>query len=361
MMPSMEKLARIRSFLQQVEQARRHYRAPRLDIHLRALVLRHRAKFSMQEMRLWGLLDQALAAAALPQHVSKRQFLKFQAAQSPTGHAALVEDKELFYRFCEAIALPIPDTVAFLSRTAVWFTRGPEPEGVARLRWLLQGLQGEELIIKPADGVYGNGVRALRVSEGGFVEDGRRFGLDELMLELPAGSRQVLQRRLFNHASVTALTGFSTLQTLRVVTGTPRQAGARARILSTTLRLSARDSVINNFHGGREGTVRAKVDMDSGRIVRAVRASPNGFGLEAVERVDSTGCLLPGVQLPHWEAMKALLEAKAACFYPIRFVGWDVALTQAGPVVLEGNLWFDPSDNAFAETRDFIDRSLAIG
>ena len=119
--------------------------------------------------------------------------------------------------------------------------------------------------------------------------------------------------------------------------------------------------MVNNFNFGREGTVRAKVDIDSGRLVQAVRASPSGFGMEPVERIDGTGCPLPGVQLPHWQAMKALLEAKAACFDPIRFVGWDVALTPEGPVVLEGNLWFDPSDNAFAETRVFLERGLAIG
>ena len=38
-----------------------------------------------------------------------------------------------------------------------------------------------------------------------------------------------------------------------------------------------------------------------------------------------------------------------------------LALTPAGPVVLEGNVWCDAGDNAFCETRSFIERSLAIG
>jgi hypothetical protein len=353
------RLGRIRLFLQQVEQARRHYRAPRLATHLRALVLRHRGKFSTQEMWSWGLLNPSLDAAALQRYVSKRRFLRFQASHSPKMHAVLVEDKEVFYRFCEAIALPVPQTIAFVSRTSVWFARGHEAGTVVRLQARLHDLEGCELIIKPADGVYGIGIRALLVRDGGFVEDGRPLSLAELMRELPADTRHVLQRRLANHASVEALTGFRTLQTVRVVTALPARPGARAQLLSAALRLSGSDSVANNFNFGRTGAVRATIDIDTGCIVNALRASPSGFGLEPVERIDGTGAVLAGTQLPHWAQLKAMMETKATCFYPIRLVGWDVALTPTGPVVLEGNFWFDPG-NATAIARDCIEQCIAM-
>ena len=353
------RMARIRLFLRQVEQARRHYRAPRLATHLRALVLHHRAKFSMQEMWAWGLLDPALDAEALQRYVSKRRFLRFQASLSPKMHAVLVEDKEVFYRFCEAIALPVPQTIAFVSRTSVWFAQGHEADTVARLQARLHQLDGSELIIKPADGVYGIGVRALRVRDGGFVEDGRALSLVDLMRELPADTRQVLQRRLANHATVAALTGFRTLQTVRVVTALPPRPGARAQLLSAALRLSGSDSVVNNFDFGSTGTVRATIDLDTGCIVDAVRAAPSGFGLEPVERIDGTGAVLAGTQLPHWAQLKDMMETKATCFYPIRLVGWDLALTPTGAVVLEGNFWFDPG-NATAAARDCIERCIAM-
>lgn len=355
----MNRLARIRTFLQQVEQARRHYHAPLLATHLRALQLHHGDKFSLQEMQSWGLLDPALDAQALQRYVSKRRFLRFQGSHSPKEHAVLVEDKEVFYRFCEVIDLPVPQTVAFLSRDAVWFSRGHEPSSAERLLARLHELEGSELIIKPADGVYGIGVRALLVCGGGFVEDGRPLSLAALMRELPAHRRQVLQRRLSNHASVEALTGFRTLQSVRMVTALPPRPGARAQLLSASLRLSGSDSVVNNFSYGATGTVRATIDIATGRILRAVRASPSGFGLEPVERIEATGKLLAGTPLPHWAATKELMEIKAACFYPIRLVGWDIALTPSGPVVLEGNFWFDPA-NASAEARDCIERSTAL-
>jgi len=356
----MQRWARIRTFVQQVEQARQHYHAPRLATHLRALQLHHRAKFLMDEMYTWGLLDPALDAAALQRYVSKRRFLRFQARLSPKSHAVLVEDKEVFYRFCEVIDMPVPPTVAFMSREAVWFAQGHEAGTVERLRAQLLLLEGSELIIKPADGVYGIGIRALQVQGGGFVEQGRSLSLHALMQELPARTRHVLQHRLVNHPVVEALTGFRTLQTVRVVTALPPLPGARAELLSAALRVSAQDSVTNNFHYGSGGNIRVRIDLETGRIVSALRRASSGFGMESVDRIDATGCVLPGLQLPFWPQMKDLMEVKAACFHPIRLVGWDVAITPTGPVVLEGNFWFDPG-NATAQARDCIERCTALG
>ena len=356
----MERWARIRTFVQQVEQARQHYRAPRLATHLRALQLHHRAKFSMEEMQTWGLLDPALDAAALQRYVSKRRFLRFQARLSPKSHAVLVEDKEVFYRFCEAIDMPVPQTVAFVSRDAVWFAQGHESGTVERLRSRLRSLEGSELIIKPADGVYGIGIRALQVQGGGFVEQGRSLSLDVLMQELPARTRHVLQHRLVNHRVIEDLTGFRTLQTVRVVTALPPLPGARAELLSAALRVSVQDSVTNNFHYGSSGNIRVRLDLETGRVVSALRRASSGFGMQSVDRIDATGCVLPGLQLPYWPQVKELMEIKAACFYPVRLVGWDVAITPTGPVVLEGNFWFDPG-NATAQARDCIERCTEMG
>jgi len=204
---------------------------------------------------------------------------------------------------------------------------------LARIRSLLH--QAEQ-----ARRHYGAGIRALRVRDGRFVEEGRSLSLGELMRELPALTR---------HA----------LQTVRVVTALPDRPGARAQLPSAALRLSSSDSVVNDFQFGGTGTLRAMIDIPSGRIVSVVRASPSGFGLQPVERVDGTSAVLAGMRLPHWAQLNDLMETKAACFYPIRLVGWDAGLTPSGPVVVEGNFWFDPN-NAFAQARACIDRSTAM-
>jgi hypothetical protein len=80
--------------------------------------------------------------------------------------------------------------------------------------------------------------------------------------------------------------------------------------------------------------------------------------MQVVQHAPGAGARLIGTPLPHWPALRELMEVKAACFYPIRLVGWDVALTPGGPVVLEGNFWFDPP-NTTASARACIENARA--
>lgn len=349
----MVNLAKLSAFRSDIEATRRHHGAAWLPTYLRALGLLRRA-FSPKEIFLWDLLDPRHDANALSRFVSKEEFLAFQAAHSPTSYAVVLEDKELFYRFSASIGLPIPETVAFLSRTSAWFPDGQTSCDGPALGERLGGLQGVELIIKPVDGVYGLGVKALTVQSDSLLDEDRHLSVKDLLDQLEEGRRYILQRRLANHSAIEELLGFKTLQALRVVTVLPKHPCERGRVMSVAMRLNAEEGVVNNFDYGRNGNIRAKVDVGSGRIVRAVRAAATGFGLEDVDRVIRTGVPLIGWEVPLWREMIDLIERKAACFYPIRMVGWDVAITPNGPAVIEGNFWFDPGDNAFGEVRQFM-------
>jgi hypothetical protein len=47
-------------------------------------------------------------------------------------------------------------------------------------------------------------------------------------------------------------------------------------------------------------------------------------------------------KLPHWQEARKLAERAARLFLPLRTIGWDVALTEEGPLLLEGNAEWDP-------------------
>jgi len=54
-----------------------------------------------------------------------------------------------------------------------------------------------------------------------------------------------------------------------------------------------------------------------------------------------TGYVFAGKKLPGWQqAVEFVLEAALRAPF-FRHVGWDIALTQAGPVAIEGNLGYE--------------------
>jgi hypothetical protein len=55
-----------------------------------------------------------------------------------------------------------------------------------------------------------------------------------------------------------------------------------------------------------------------------------------------TGADLVGVAVPLWREARALAERASRLFLPMRTIGWDVAVTPDGPVLIEGNARWDP-------------------
>jgi len=85
-----------------------------------------------------------------------------------------------------------------------------------------------------------------------------------------------------------------------------------------------------------QGGLDALVDLESGRLGRGARMTPDGRP-EWHDSHPDTGARIEGVQVPRWrETLDALLAVHSK--YPeLPYVGWDVVVTEDGFKLLEGN------------------------
>ena len=73
-------------------------------------------------------------------------------------------------------------------------------------------------------------------------------------------------------------------------------------------------------------------------------------GIEHFEEHPETGARILGLQLPYLDEVLDLAREAASILPQARCMGWDVALTPSGPVLMEGNhnwckiLWQLPID-----------------
>jgi Sugar-transfer associated ATP-grasp len=75
------------------------------------------------------------------------------------------------------------------------------------------------------------------------------------------------------------------------------------------------------------------IERETGRVRRA--AFPDG---RRVECHPDTGLSCVGITVPFWhESIELVRRAHAAAFRQFPFLGWDVALTKDGPILLETN------------------------
>lgn len=239
---------------------------------------------------------------------------------------ARLEDKRDFYRICATHGLKVPTTVAeFTGETAHAWVGGGEHVVLPQ----------RDLFSKPADSLGGKGVARWVWQEDGHYrgDNGQMLTAHELLEHLEACSRSgphILQERLANHPAISAL-GPSALCTARIVTC--READGSPEHLVSVFRMPAPTAPADNFAAGGFAS---PVDHATGVLGNAVRKNLSDAALDYLEYPGS-GQPFAGFRLPHWQAALELCLRAHGVLSEFPSVGWDVAITPDGPVLIEGN------------------------
>jgi len=244
------------------------------------------------------------------------------AAHDAVEATEIVADKRKFSAWCDEHDLPS-------ARVLVAFDGGQVTQGSADR----SALPEADLFTKAAGGYGGHGVRRWRWTGGGYEAEGRRMSGAELLAELGARSTHgpiVLQPYLHNHRALSGLT-VAALTTARMVT--IRLPGREPRISVAVFRMAVGDVDADNY---TQGGIVAPIDLTAGTLGPAVRTD-DALRLLTFHTHPRTGTEIPGFRLPCWPEAVRLVEHAHALLPGIAFVGWDVALLDTGPALVEAN------------------------
>jgi Sugar-transfer associated ATP-grasp len=235
--------------------------------------------------------------------------------------------KSLFYEQCVRLGLPHARILAFVESDAVDF----QAERAAL---------ATDLFCKPQKGVGAKGALAFRFDGSDRYDDTkhhRTVDLDGVMDEVAArskGRRMIVQAWLRNHPEIADLAGDS-LITFRIVTcldenGRPEVTLAMLRILA---------KLEPAWHAS-DGEYAAPIDLATGRL-GLLTGDNMATSLLRYASHPVTGAPIEGRLLAGWPQIRDLALAAHRGFIHRTVVGWDIAYTPQGPLLLEGNNQFD--------------------
>jgi hypothetical protein len=118
--------------------------------------------------------------------------------------------------------------------------------------------------------------------------------------------------------------------TFRIVTC---QTPAGIRPLYCLWKIPGANSMADNFW--RTDSLIANIDIDSGKITRCQQAK--GLDAKEVDVHPDTDQPLVGLKIPKWEMIATAALNAAALFQQSRIIGFDIALSDTGPVIIEAN------------------------
>ena len=188
---------------------------------------------------------------------------------------------------------------------------------------------------KPAEGVQSLGSVGLRhyapQVKSLETHEGHEIPLDTFAEQLRThySAGYLFQKFLAPHAAIRALCG-NRLATVRIIT-LATESGPKA--FRVCWKIPAGANVADNYW--RKGNLLAKIDIGQGRVLRVL----SGVGLDLVQhdRHPDTDALMIDFQIPYWQHMLDTVIEAARMMRHIPLIGWDVAVLDEGPVIVEMN------------------------
>lgn len=176
----------------------------------------------------------------------------------------------------------------------------------------------DRIIVKPMGGMKGKGIFEFDKSNLESLNDlvGKKILLEECIASHPLLN--------FNNKS---------LNTIRIITLLGKDGNVQ--VLKAALRCGVGDALVDDMSAGG---VAYPVNINYGRI--------DGPGLAGTYSLDDrnyiyvhpgTDTFMVGYEIPFWEEVLSVARNAASKLPQVRLVGWDVAVTDHGAELIEGN------------------------
>lgn len=176
---------------------------------------------------------------------------------------------------------------------------------------------GGRAFLKPIDGMGGAGSAIVDLQTEDFAE---AFADKADYLVQPVIEQHDLLAQIYPNS----------INTVRIDT---LLIDGECRSSAAVLRIGSGGSIVDNIaHGG----LVVPIDLRSGVLGAVGRQKPQ-FGLRLHETHPDTGVAFAGVKVPFWGGLRELVRSAAFALRPLATLGWDVAITPTGPIVLEAN------------------------
>lgn len=243
----------------------------------------------------------------------------------------ILKDKLLFAPMLAPYA-QVPEILGLVERGTVY----PLAEaGLTGAEALLERAAAGGVILKPATGNKGKGVLSVTQDPStGLRLNGRPATPSEVAHKLATLDGYLIVARV-QQATYAEQIFSGSANTIRIVTMRDPDNGevfvpAAIHRFGTTATVPT-----DNF---QSGGVSAAIDLETGALGRAVRfPTETGGELRWLAAHPDSRAPISGVVIPSWAEVKETVTALVEVYRFLKYVGWDVVVSDAGVVIIEGN------------------------
>lgn len=263
---------------------------------------------------------------------------------NPKKYYILARNKYLAHRVLEDAGIRMPNLLCYYQPEGAYYGDGDcagDFRGVCRI---LSGKDVQSCVIKGAESAHGDSVwvvKSIAYKENGDALltgiDDRHILLSEILksnsMLFESVVHQTKQFSSFNETSVNTIRFMTTLY-----------PNGEARIVAIWFKVGRAGRCVDNAGGG--GNIDGAVDITTGKLYN-VHQFDGWRDSKKIECHPDSGTRIEGVIIENWDKIKAEVIRFQQAFPYCKAAGWDVALTDDGPTVIEVNDLWDATGQYF--------------
>jgi hypothetical protein len=306
--------------------------------------------FSPLEYYLYGFDRDSITRKEKLSYISNEKINRvFRPLLNSRKWVPILSNKLLFFLFFSKLELPVAKVYGFYYPRRGFFFDGSQLEGIEDfIRWQNKS-RIKNMVVKPVSSLAGKGIKILDKlisPENIKCNDGNTYSLEDIFSFMDSDikvrqpeedpySGYIIEEKVEQDTQMNLLGGPS-LNTVRI--STLRRQNGEVLIDFGMLRVGGEGSLTDNLHQG--GYV-VNIDVSDGSLAEKTYGYKGKYGPWIEEKEINIKAHIKDGKVPYWKHIVSL-ASKAASFLPgVCSVGWDVAISDKGPILMEGNSNWD--------------------
>lgn len=270
----------------------------------------------------------------------QRQYLDY---LNPKKYYILSRNKYLAHKMLEETNVRKSELYCYYNPELQQFYGDEKTNSLQGVCEILKKKNVVSCVIKTTESSHGDNVWVINSMK--FVDndavltkfDGSEILLSSVLKDIPLIFESVVhQTKQFSDFNA------SSVNTVRFMTAL--YPDGSARIIATFIKIGRAGKCVDNAGGG--GNVDVCIDIETGEVKYAIQYD-GWHRIKEIDRHPDNGNQLNGVIIENWESIKAEVLKFQQAFPWCKAAGWDIAITNEGPVVIEVNDMWDRTGQYF--------------
>lgn len=262
---------------------------------------------------------------------------------NPVKYYSLARNKYLAHKVLENTGVRKSELYCYYEPEGRVFDSNEIASSIADVRRVLKQKGVEQCVIKDTENSHGEGVIVVKKIE--YLGDDCKlsyFNGNTALLSEVLGKHPLIFEGVIKQTAQFASFNASSVNTVRFMTAL--YPSGEAKIIATFIKIGRAGSCVDNAGAG--GNVDVCIDTESGEIKYAIQY--DGWRkITEIEKHPDSGTQLNGTIIENWEQIKAEVIRFQQAMPWCKAAGWDIAITDYGPVVIEVNDSWDRTGQYF--------------